>query len=107
MPCNQAFQSNNYCEVVFALNCCDIHIVGCEANAFDSSLIKHSFVIPLVLVRFFRSLLHFFRIAELLDGKGAGKNGRFQGKANKMQKRAEAEALIRSHLSSGETALSK
>lgn len=47
------------------------------------------------------------KIAELLDGKGAGKNGRFQGKANKMQKRAEAEALIRSHLSGGETALSK
>ncbi|XP_074653465.1 alanyl-tRNA editing protein Aarsd1-A-like [Tubulanus polymorphus] len=34
------------------------------------------------------------RIAELLDGKGAGKNGRFQGKANKLSKSIEAEKLV-------------
>ncbi|KAJ8364647.1 hypothetical protein SKAU_G00134780 [Synaphobranchus kaupii] len=39
------------------------------------------------------------RVAELLEGKGAGKNGRFQGKANRMARRGEVEALLqeRSH----------
>ncbi|XP_036428081.1 alanyl-tRNA editing protein Aarsd1 [Colossoma macropomum] len=37
------------------------------------------------------------RVMELLQGKGAGKNGRFQGKANSLAQRAEAEALLREH----------
>ena len=36
----------------------------------------------------------FFSIGELLDGKGAAKRGRFQGKANKLSKRPHAEKLI-------------
>ncbi|XP_066521262.1 alanyl-tRNA editing protein Aarsd1 [Hoplias malabaricus] len=35
------------------------------------------------------------RVSELLQGKGAGKNGRFQGKANSLAKRAEAEELLK------------
>ncbi|XP_062859533.1 alanyl-tRNA editing protein Aarsd1 [Trichomycterus rosablanca] len=34
------------------------------------------------------------RVSELLQGKGAAKNGRFQGKANSLVKRAEVEALL-------------
>ncbi|XP_019360539.1 PREDICTED: alanyl-tRNA editing protein Aarsd1-like [Gavialis gangeticus] len=34
------------------------------------------------------------RVAEILEGKGAGKRGRFQGKANRMSRRAEAQALL-------------
>ncbi|XP_044274581.1 alanyl-tRNA editing protein Aarsd1-like isoform X1 [Varanus komodoensis] len=34
------------------------------------------------------------RVAELLEGKGAGKNGRYQGKAKRMSQRAEVEALL-------------
>ncbi|KAM9296223.1 alanyl-tRNA editing protein Aarsd1 [Gastrophryne carolinensis] len=34
------------------------------------------------------------RVCKILDGKGAGKNGRFQGKANKMSQRGEAEKLL-------------
>lgn len=34
---------------------------------------------------------------ELLQGKGAGKNGRLQGKANSLAKRAEVEALLQEH----------
>ncbi|KAL4660476.1 alanyl-tRNA editing protein Aarsd1-like isoform X3 [Arapaima gigas] len=37
------------------------------------------------------------RVAELLKGKGAGKKGRFQGKANCMGYRAEVEALLQEH----------
>ncbi|XP_049615370.1 alanyl-tRNA editing protein Aarsd1 [Syngnathus scovelli] len=37
------------------------------------------------------------RLLELLQGKGAGKNGRFQGKANSLARRAEAEALLQQH----------
>ncbi|KAG5854942.1 hypothetical protein ANANG_G00043420 [Anguilla anguilla] len=37
------------------------------------------------------------RVAELLEGKGAGKRGRFQGKANRMARRGEVEALLREH----------
>jgi len=35
-----------------------------------------------------------FRVAEILDGKGAGKKGRFQGKANKLQNRNIVEKLL-------------
>ncbi|XP_064644016.1 alanyl-tRNA editing protein Aarsd1-B-like [Lineus longissimus] len=35
------------------------------------------------------------KVAGILDGKGAGKNGRFQGKANKMVNRQQAETMIR------------
>jgi len=37
------------------------------------------------------------RVSELLQGKGAGKAGRYQGKANSLVKRAEAESLLREH----------
>ncbi len=37
----------------------------------------------------------FFRASELLEAKGATKNGRFQGKANKLAKRHQVEALIK------------
>ncbi|XP_064177742.1 alanyl-tRNA editing protein Aarsd1-like isoform X2 [Anguilla rostrata] len=37
------------------------------------------------------------RVAELLEGKGAGKRGHFQGKANRMARRGEVEALLREH----------
>uniref|UniRef100_A0A3B1JBU9 Alanyl-tRNA synthetase domain containing 1 n=1 Tax=Astyanax mexicanus TaxID=7994 RepID=A0A3B1JBU9_ASTMX len=38
------------------------------------------------------------RVSELLQGKGAAKNGRFQGKANSLSKRAEVETLLQEHL---------
>lgn len=41
-----------------------------------------------------------FRVLEILQGKGAGKNGRFQGKANSLARRAEAEALLQQHCKS-------
>ncbi|XP_073181796.1 putative protein PTGES3L isoform X1 [Lepidochelys kempii] len=34
------------------------------------------------------------RVAELLEGKGAGKRDRFQGKATRMSRRAEVQALL-------------
>ncbi|XP_033625327.1 alanyl-tRNA editing protein Aarsd1-B-like [Asterias rubens] len=37
------------------------------------------------------------KVAELLEGKGACKNGRFQGKANKMSKRTIAEETLRQY----------
>uniref|UniRef100_UPI003AAC8B8A alanyl-tRNA editing protein Aarsd1 n=1 Tax=Centroberyx gerrardi TaxID=166262 RepID=UPI003AAC8B8A len=37
------------------------------------------------------------RVLEMLQGKGAGKNGRFQGKANSLARRAELEALLQQH----------
>ncbi|KAM4715580.1 alanyl-tRNA editing protein Aarsd1 [Anableps anableps] len=37
------------------------------------------------------------RILALLQGKGAGKNGRFQGKANSLARREEVEELLRQH----------
>ncbi|XP_048871172.1 alanyl-tRNA editing protein Aarsd1 [Brienomyrus brachyistius] len=37
------------------------------------------------------------RVAELLEGKGAGKKGRFQGKASRMERRGEVEALLQEH----------
>lgn len=43
-----------------------------------------------------RSLLH--RVAEVLEGRGAGKKGRFQGKATKMSRRAGAQALLQDHV---------
>ncbi|XP_050571501.1 alanyl-tRNA editing protein Aarsd1 isoform X3 [Cygnus atratus] len=39
------------------------------------------------------------RVAELLGGKGAGKRGRFQGKATKMSRRGEVEALLQEFVS--------
>nr|Q08B09.1 RecName: Full=Alanyl-tRNA editing protein Aarsd1-A; AltName: Full=Alanyl-tRNA synthetase domain-containing protein 1-A [Xenopus laevis]AAI24926.1 Aarsd1-a protein [Xenopus laevis] len=42
------------------------------------------------------------RVCEILDGKGAGKCGRFQGKANKMSQRAEVEVLLQKVISSVE-----
>ncbi|KAF7662451.1 hypothetical protein LDENG_00235460 [Lucifuga dentata] len=37
------------------------------------------------------------RVLEMLQGKGAGKNGRFQGKANSLAQRGEVEALLQQH----------
>lgn len=37
------------------------------------------------------------RVLEILQGKGAGKNGRFQGKANNLARRGEVEALLQQH----------
>uniref|UniRef100_A0A8C7F6E4 Alanyl-tRNA synthetase domain containing 1 n=1 Tax=Oncorhynchus kisutch TaxID=8019 RepID=A0A8C7F6E4_ONCKI len=37
------------------------------------------------------------RVLEMLQGKGAGKNGRFQGKVNSMARRGEVETLIQEH----------
>ncbi|XP_035001220.1 alanyl-tRNA editing protein Aarsd1 [Hippoglossus stenolepis] len=37
------------------------------------------------------------RVLEMLQGKGAGKNGRFQGKANSLARRGEVEALLQQH----------
>nr|XP_016787237.1 alanyl-tRNA editing protein Aarsd1 isoform X2 [Pan troglodytes] len=39
------------------------------------------------------------RVAEVLEGKGAGKKGRFQGKATKMSRRMEAQALLQDYIS--------
>uniref|UniRef100_A0A8C3URX3 Alanyl-transfer RNA synthetases family profile domain-containing protein n=1 Tax=Catharus ustulatus TaxID=91951 RepID=A0A8C3URX3_CATUS len=39
------------------------------------------------------------RVAELLGGKGAGKRGRFQGKAAKMSRRGEVQALLQEFVS--------
>ncbi|XP_069041908.1 alanyl-tRNA editing protein Aarsd1 isoform X3 [Lepisosteus oculatus] len=38
------------------------------------------------------------RVAETLDGKGAGKRGRYQGKASRMAQRGEAELLLLEYL---------
>ncbi|XP_006773978.2 PREDICTED: alanyl-tRNA editing protein Aarsd1, partial [Myotis davidii] len=40
------------------------------------------------------------RVAEVLEGKGAGKKGRFQGKATKMSRRAEAQVLLQDYIGS-------
>nr|XP_006199259.1 alanyl-tRNA editing protein Aarsd1 [Vicugna pacos] len=39
------------------------------------------------------------RVAEVLEGKGAGKKGRFQGKATNMSRRAEVQALLQDFVS--------
>ncbi|XP_004410641.1 PREDICTED: alanyl-tRNA editing protein Aarsd1 isoform 1 [Odobenus rosmarus divergens] len=39
------------------------------------------------------------RVAEVLEGKGAGKKGRFQGKATRMSRRAEVQALLQDYIS--------
>ncbi|XP_004608873.2 alanyl-tRNA editing protein Aarsd1 [Sorex araneus] len=39
------------------------------------------------------------RVAEILEGKGAGKKGRFQGKATRMSQRAEVQALLQDYVS--------
>lgn len=38
------------------------------------------------------------RVAEILEGKGAGKKGRFQGKATRMSRRAEVQALLQDYV---------
>lgn len=38
-----------------------------------------------------------YRVSELLQGKGAGKAGRYQGKSNNLTRRAEAEALLQEY----------
>ena len=38
-------------------------------------------------------------MAELLEGKGAGKRGRYQGKATKMSRRGEVQALLQEFIS--------
>lgn len=37
------------------------------------------------------------RVLEMLQGKGAGKNGRFQGKAQSLARRGEVEALLQQY----------
>lgn len=39
------------------------------------------------------------RVLEMLQGKGAGKSGRFQGKANSLARRGDVEDLLRQHAS--------
>ncbi len=34
----------------------------------------------------------------VLDGKGGGRKGRFQGKVSKLEKRGEAEEVLREHI---------
>lgn len=43
------------------------------------------------------------KVAETLDGKGAGKQGRYQGKANKMSKRPKVEALLQQYVCKPDT----
>ena len=38
------------------------------------------------------------RLMEIIDGKGAAKNGKLQGKANKLSQKHKVEALIKQHL---------
>ena len=38
-----------------------------------------------------------FRVAELLEGKGGGKKGRFQGKANKLSGRSAVVKLLQEY----------
>lgn len=38
-----------------------------------------------------------YSVLEILQAKGAGKNGRFQGKANSLARRAEVDALLQQH----------
>lgn len=37
------------------------------------------------------------KVATCLEAKGGGRKGRFQGKAQRLEKRSEAETLIREH----------
>ena len=39
-----------------------------------------------------------YRIAAELEGKGACKNGRYQGKASKLVKRPKAEEILREYV---------
>ncbi|XP_078280653.1 alanyl-tRNA editing protein Aarsd1 isoform X3 [Rhinoraja longicauda] len=43
------------------------------------------------------------KVAEILDGKGAGKQGRYQGKVNKMSKRPAVEALLQQYVCKSDT----
>uniref|UniRef100_A0A8C4TCL3 Alanyl-tRNA synthetase domain containing 1 n=1 Tax=Erpetoichthys calabaricus TaxID=27687 RepID=A0A8C4TCL3_ERPCA len=38
------------------------------------------------------------RVSEMLEGKGAGKNGRYQGRANRMSRRSEVTTLLQESL---------
>jgi misacylated tRNA(Ala) deacylase len=40
------------------------------------------------------------QIANVLDGKGGGRKGRYQGKANKISARAAAEKIVREAVAS-------
>ncbi|KAK0154255.1 Alanyl-tRNA editing protein Aarsd1 [Merluccius polli] len=42
------------------------------------------------------------RVLEMLQGKGAGKNGRFQGKANSLARREDVAALLQQRCTQGE-----
>ncbi len=46
----------------------------------------------------FDVLFRLCRIMEVLVGKGGGRKGRFQGKVSKLEKRGEAEELLRDHI---------
>ena len=41
--------------------------------------------------------LSLYRVAVCLEAKGGGRKGRYQGKAQKLERRNEAEALVREH----------
>lgn len=47
------------------------------------------------------------RVCELLNGKGAGKNNRFQAKVNTMANRSKAEDLIKSYFASDNNGVKK
>jgi len=57
----------------------------------------HTLLVSLTLF-YCGMLLICFRVAEIMEGKGAGKKGRFQGKINKIQKRTDVEKMLREHL---------
>lgn len=40
------------------------------------------------------------RVAALVDGKGAGKGGRYMGKASKLSQKHKVEQLIKKYLAS-------
>lgn len=41
---------------------------------------------------------YFYRVAKILDGKGAGNKGRFQGKANKISHRVKAAQFLQEQI---------
>lgn len=57
-----------------------------------------------MLLFLFFVFLWVFRLAEILDGKGATTGGRYRGKVNKMAQRAKAEKLLREHVVSFQAA---
>ncbi len=46
-------------------------------------------------------MLYLAQVAALLEGKGGGRPGRFQGKAARLSARDQAEALLRAALLPG------